>query len=118
MHGRDLSPILENPEADSDHAVLLIYTDRAYGSDTNELPADVYGSNGIPWWVSYRKNAFKYIMSLAPGEIDELYNIDADPDELVNLANYPDYQPILFQYNREMIAELKRTDAPFVDQIH
>ena len=57
-------------------------------------------------------------MSLAPGEIDELYNIDADPDELVNLANNPHYQPILFQYKREMIAELKRTDAPFVDQIH
>jgi len=118
MHGRDLTPLLKNPKADNDHAVLLTYTDRAYGSDTRNLPSTVYGSSGIPWWVSYRKNNYKYIKNIAPGEIDELYDIDADPDELINLASYPEYQPVLFEYKREMMAELKRTNAPFVDKIY
>lgn len=117
MHGRDITPLLENPETIDDHPVLLVYTTHIYGSDTREAPLVNDEKAGIPWWVSYRKNNYKYIINVLPDEIDELYDIDADPDELINLAYYPEYQSARNQLRDETIAELRRTDCPFVDQI-
>jgi hypothetical protein len=54
---------------------------------------------------------------MLPGEIEELYDINSDPEELINLAFYPEYRDELKQLKREMLAELRRTDSPFVDQI-
>jgi arylsulfatase A-like enzyme len=117
MHGRDITPLLENPEAKSDRAVLMVYTARSYGADTNTLPTEEDKNSDIPWWVSYRKDNYKYIANLIPGEIDELYDLTADPDEITNLAFYPEYQKTVVQLRRELLAELRRTDCPFVDQV-
>ena len=117
MHGRDITPLLENPEAKSDHTVLMAYTARSYGADTNTLPAAEDENSNIPWWTSYRKDNYKYIVNLIPGEIDELYDLTADPDEITNLAFYPEYQKTVVQLRRELLAELRRTDCPFVEQI-
>jgi arylsulfatase A-like enzyme len=86
MHGRDLTRLLQNPERASDHPVLMTYTGWAYGSDTRNIPAESKHGSKYPWWVSYRRGDFKYIRQLLPGEIEELYQLDADPDELTNLA--------------------------------
>ncbi|MDG2255008.1 MAG: sulfatase-like hydrolase/transferase [Opitutaceae bacterium] len=117
MHGRDITPLLNNPEAESDHTVLMAYTARSYGADTNTLPSTEDGNSEIPWWVSYRKNNYKYIVNLIPDEIDELYDVNADSDEMTNLAFYPEYQQTVAQLRQELLAELRRTDCPFVDQI-
>ncbi len=117
MHGRNLSDILENPTAESDHPVLMAYTARIYGSDTKDLRQSTDDGTNIPWWVSYRKRNFKFIKTLLPGEVEELYDIDADPEELTNLAFYPEYQSIRSEMKRELIAELRRTRAPFVNDL-
>lgn len=118
MHGRDLTPLLQNPEAKSDHPVLIAYTARIYGSDTEDLSQSTDSGSDIPWWISYRKHNYKFIKYLLPGEIEELYDIDADPEELINLAFYPEYQVQLKQLKSEMLAELRRTHSPFVDQMN
>lgn len=117
LHGRDITPLLESPTAASDHAVLLSYNGRVYGSDTATLPDGPAPDSGIAWWVSYRRGTFKYIMNLIPGEMEELYDLANDPDELINLAAVETQAPRLREYRNAMLAELRRTDAPFVDQL-
>ncbi len=117
MHGRDIAGLLENPTEPSDHAVLLAYTDRTYGSDTAVLPEGPAPATRVNWWVSYRQHEYKYIMNLLPGEVEELYNLEADPAELENLALDPAYADRVRIYREAMLEELRRTDAPFVDQL-
>ena len=64
------------------------------------------------------KHNYKYIMNLLETNIEELYDLETDPEELVNLAFHKDYRDTLAQLRREAIAELRRTDCPFVDQLH
>jgi len=115
MHGRDLSPLLKNPDVEWDHPVVLENLKYYYGSDTAKATGPGWG--GVPWWVFYRKGKYKYIRTLVPGEIEELYDLEADPEELNNLALDGKYHDLLAEYRRGLIAELKRTDAAMVDNL-
>jgi len=118
MHGRDLSPWLADPEAPHRRAALMVNTAQQYGSET--VPTDrslLYHSGGIPWWVSLHDGRYKYIRSLVAGEIEELYDLRNDPEELTNLALKKTYAERLVAMRRQTIAELKRTDARFADQL-
>ena len=119
MHGHDLSPLLKNPDAEWDHPVLTTLTGQSYGSNTNIVPTDkkkLY-LNGIPWWVSLRKNRYKYIRTLVEGETEELYDLETDPEELTNLALDPQYDEQVRKFRAETIKELKRTDAGIVNHL-
>jgi len=117
MHGRDISPLIQNPEEKSDHSVLLTFTGRIYGSDTRNIFQGPDPHADIPWWVSYRKHQYKYIMNLTKGDIEELYDLDKDPDELRNLALETSYSKALSEMRTAAIEEMKRTDCPFVDKL-
>lgn len=117
MHGRDLRRFLENPRKTDNRGLLIAYTARIYGSDTSVIaPYDPSGDR-IPWWVSYRQANYKYIMNLIEGETDELYDLETDSEELDNLALQPKFRKTVQQLRRKAIAELKRTDCPFVEGI-
>jgi arylsulfatase A-like enzyme len=119
MHGRDISPMLSRPGALPDHGVLLTYTDRQYGSDTRRLPQsdDDLSINQIPWWASWRQQQYKYILNLVPGEVEELYDLETDPDERHNLAMEPRYQATVIAYRKRLLAELEHTGAPFLGEV-
>ena len=55
--------------------------------------------------------------NLIEGEIEELYDLKGDPDELDNLALKADFKETLAQYRQMAIRELKRTKAPFVGNL-
>ncbi len=114
MHGHDLTPLLENPDADWPHPVLLPATGRSYGSDTDVIPrGEAAFHNVVPWYVMLRQGKYKYVRPLIP-DLEELYNMEEDPEELDNLAVKPEYQEILHQFRSAMMAELRRTGAGFV----
>ncbi len=120
MHGNDLTPLLEKPEtAQWEHSNLTVLTGATYGSDCNTVPPmekdEIYQSDGIPWWISLRSKHFKYIRTLMPGEPEELYDLNSDPEELKNLATDPVFSKALNHFRGAAIAELRRTDCPFVD---
>jgi arylsulfatase A-like enzyme len=118
MHGEDLSPLLEDPQSKRTNPAMLVHTGKIYGSATAKIPlADdpkLYHGPGIPWYVMVAEGRYKYIRNLIKGEMEELYDLQRDPQELVNLALKPGYAKRLKSYRRKAIKELRRTQAPFV----
>jgi arylsulfatase A-like enzyme len=119
MHGHDLSPLLADPEgAPWPHPLLYEHMGQSYGGDTAKVlkddPDQAVHSN-VPWYVVIRKGPYKYIRYLTPGEIEELYDLKSDPEELTNLAGRPEQAKRLVELRADLVAELRRTDAPFVE---
>jgi len=119
MHGHDLTPLLKDPTSKWDHPAMVTFTGRNYGKDTNQIPddPDAHYLNGVPWYLSLRKERYKYIRTLVEGEIEELYDIENDPEELTNLALSKSHAKRLQEYRKALIAELRRTDAGIVDNL-
>ena len=65
----------------------------------------------------FSQGHYKYIRNLVDGEMEELYDLESDPDELKNLAFQMEQLTRLRSFRAAAIAELKRTDAPFVDNL-
>jgi arylsulfatase A-like enzyme len=116
MHGRDLTPLLKDPGKKWDEPMLITHTGRAFGDDTRD-PAKMDILEGVPWWVSLRAGKMKYIRTLVENEIEELYDLERDPEELTNLALMADHRVTLERLRNQTIAELRRTAAPFVDNM-
>ncbi len=115
MHGHDLTPLLTNPDTKWDRPLLLENTRYCFGEDTNVGCGEA--ENGIPWWISLRTGKYKYIRWLIPGEIEEMYDLEQDPEELENLALQPECHARLAQCRQEAIDQLRRTDAGMVDNL-
>ena len=117
MHGEDLSPLLENPQSKRTNPAMLVHTGKIYGSATAKIPlADdpkLYHGPGIPWYVMLAEGRYKYIRNLIKGEMEELYDLDRDPEELTNLALDPLHAKRLIAFRKKAITELHRTKAPF-----
>ncbi len=98
--------------------MLLTGTGRSYGSDTDEIPTGSDVLHGqVPWYVMLRQGPFKYVRPLVANELEELYDLHQDPEELDNLAVKPAYRETLGRLRAAAIVELKRTDAGFVDRM-
>ena len=119
MHGHDLMRLLKNPRADWTHPVLLTLTGRRYGADTDHVPTDPKKRDiaGVPWWVFLRQGRYKYIRTLVKDDIEELYDLEHDPEELTNLALDRRYAKKLIDLRRAMLKELRRTGAGMVDRL-
>ena len=119
MHGRNLLPLLEKPQGKTNKTALTVMTGKKYGADTHTIPTerdDLY-INNVPWWVSLRDGKFKYIRTLVQGETEELYDLQRDPEELVNLAHNSRFKSKVLELRQATIDELHRVDAKFVDQL-
>lgn len=116
MHGRDLTPLLKDPGMKWDEPMLITHTGRSFGKDTND-PSKMDILEGVPWWVALRHGKMKYIRTLVPDEIEELYDLESDPEELTNLALVPAHSATLARLRDMTVAELRRTGAGFVDNM-
>jgi len=121
MHGHDLTPLLQSQQANWQHASMLVHTGKFYGSATRRIPGKedpaLYHGPGIPWYVMLAKGRYKYVRNLVPGEVEELYDFQADPDELENLALDAAHRETLLQLRSAALAELRRTDAPMLENL-
>lgn len=119
MHGHDLTPLLKDPSSDWSHPAMTVFTARSYGADTHQLPDDPEARHiaGVQWYVSLRQGRHKYIRTLVEGEIEELYDIENDPEELTNLALMSPHHDRLREFRKATIAEMKRTGWKMVDNL-
>jgi arylsulfatase A-like enzyme len=119
-HGRDITPLLRNPETKEwDSPMLFTHTARSYGSETDVIPTDerLTATSETPWYVLLRDGRFKYVRTLVADEVEELYDLEADPEELVNLAGKRESLRWLESLRGKAVAELRRTGAKFVDRM-
>ena len=70
--------------------------------------------NGVPWYVMLVEDRYKYIRPLIT-DLEELYDLRNDPDELDNLAVKPGFRDTLLRMRELAIAELREDGAGFVD---
>lgn len=118
-HGRDMRPLLANPETAPWGPTLMTHTGRHYGSETDIIPTDkrLTASGNVPWYALLRDGRFKYVRTFVAGETEELYDLAADPEERTNLAVRPEQAARLRELRVKAIAELRRTDAKFADRL-
>jgi arylsulfatase A-like enzyme len=60
---------------------------------------------------------YKYIRHFKDNVIEELYDLESDPDELNNLAVNREYSTKLTQLRRKTIEEFQKKDGDFVDHL-
>jgi arylsulfatase A-like enzyme len=119
-HGRDIRPLVNHPETkDWNQPLIFTFTARSFGAETDEIPTDrrLTAGSGVPWYALLRDGRYKYVRYLVAGETEEMYDLDADPEELMNLAARPENAALLEELRRKAIEQLRLTDAKFVDRM-
>jgi hypothetical protein len=71
----------------------------------------------VPWYASLHDGRYKYIRTFEKDEIEELYDLQKDPEELTNLALLKKHGARVVKMRDQTIGELKRTKAGFVDNL-
>ena len=118
MHGHDLTAQLKNPSAKWPHATMMTFSGDQFGADTDRIPTDAkLYFEGVAWYVLLTEGRYKYIRSLVEGEIEELYDLESDPEELTNLALDKKHSTTLAKFRDAAIKELKRTNAGYASAL-
>ena len=117
MDGRDLSPLLKKPSKKPNWPLVMEHFYLMFGEQTDCGVPDKDSTGPLPWWISLRQDRYKYIRTLVPNEIEELYDLEADPEELHNLATEPANARVLKGCRKNLVAELKRTKAGLVKNL-
>ena len=120
MHGRDITPLLRQPDMAWPHPCLYEHTGEHYGSDVTKILQEnpkKAEHNNVPWYDAVVQDGWKYIRYLRAGEIEELYDLRKDPEELKNLAAEPAQRERLEKLRGVLVAELRRTQAAYADSL-
>lgn len=133
MPGRDITPVLLDPHGDHgtewERATLYLHTGQLYGSDVTralrgeDLSVHSFRGDGptthagVPYFAAVRHGSWKYVRYLAGEDLEELYDLAADPEELTNLAADSDHRDTLERLRGLWTEEMERAGAEFLGDI-
>lgn len=120
VHGRDLTPLLEKPDAPWPHACYYENMGNEYGSKVTQTilsGAKQDSNHGVPLYSALVQDKFKFVYYLDGRSGEELYDLKNDPEELKNLISDPQHAGRVTKLRDAMTAELKRTGAGFADAV-
>ena len=71
----------------------------------------------MPWYDAVIVDGWKYVRYLRKDEIEELYDLRRDPEELTNLAAAPAQRERLEKLRGVLREELRRTEAAYAETL-
>lgn len=121
MHGRDLSGLLDDPSSSLTAPMLLINTTYEYGNTVTERLKsknyDIFQRRGLTAWLMMRDGPYKYIRHFDEDTIEELYDLNKDPEELNNLAVSSQHHDLLKKLRVSTVEEMQKKDGDFVQYL-
>ncbi len=101
MDGKSFLPLLKGRQTDWRTALLYeYYWERNFPQ--------------TPTLYALRGDRYKYIHVHGLWDIDELYDLQEDPQETVNLIHSPEHRQIVKEMNKQLFAELKSTQGMYM----
>ena len=116
IHGRDITPLLQKPDAGDGRPCFYEHMGQRYGKDVKGILAgekDKGGDKNFPAYVAVVQEGFKFVHYLLREHGEELYDLGADAAELHNLIGDPAHSARIEKLRAALVAECKRTEAPF-----
>ncbi len=128
LDGRDLAPLLSDPGKTEwrDQKMVQIYTGNNYGNEQIRYELEraaqsgdwskfnVHNSTGTKAWMMLRDGKYKYVRHIYKNYCEELYNLDEDPEELVNLAVRDENRKLLRTMRQQLLIEFEKKGATFL----
>ena len=62
-----------------------------------------------------RNGRYKFVLNCARRDLDELYDLQADPGELRNLAYVPEHKALADKMTQRILAWLRETNHPYAE---
>jgi len=107
--------------------MIQTYTGQLYGDEEITKAIEAARQTGL-WdklicdkktgtrsWLMLRQGKYKYIRYIWPDYLEELYDLENDPDELKNLAVKKDHHSLLAELRVETKKAFKAKGASFID---
>jgi len=130
MPGRDVTPLVMNPDSEpvlnewSKVPTMMTYVHNRYEPmemaerlKNGDWNACMY-SKDTPWYFMILVENYKYTRYAHPDRIEELYDLDKDPEELDNLAVKGEFQDKLLEMRAACIQSIKDNGgAVFADYL-
>lgn len=122
MDGMSLVTLLKTPSATLPRdAMLLTNVQNNMGAEIPRMMERTRrfiqkGGKGLDAmydWTMIRSGRYKYVAYAGEDREEEVYDLEADPEELVNLAASPDRMPLLKELRMKAAAELRKTQSGF-----
>ncbi|MEM9158481.1 MAG: sulfatase-like hydrolase/transferase [Verrucomicrobiota bacterium] len=127
LDGRDLTELIREPATSKwdDQAMLQTYTGNIYGQkqmvaelekahQSGDWSEFITHKTGIRAWLMIRQGKYKYVRYIYEDYLDELYDIEADPEELHNLAVRQEYHEVKLEMRGLLSDELDKNGAKFI----
>jgi arylsulfatase A-like enzyme len=115
-HGNDITPLLKDPAGAWKRACLYEHMGNEYGSAVGQsirTGAKQKNYQGVPLYVAVVRDGCKLIHYLDRESGEEFYDLKSDPEELKNLIKDPAQSAKIAELRTVLVAECKRTEAPF-----
>ncbi len=72
----------------------------------------VYITNALGKWVAAVNTRYKLVLS--PSDKPWLFDLEKDPDEMINFYNDPDYKEIAEKFTKELYKQMKMYNEPLL----